>query len=69
MITTNTTTNTTTTRTSTKTGPSTELGSKLVCLTRPLKTPTIARVWDDLAAQARELNWSHEDYLIAVLKR
>jgi DNA replication protein DnaC len=66
----NTTTATTTTaRTSTKTGPSTELGSKLAYLTRALKTPTIARVWDDLAAQARELNWSHEEYLTAVLER
>ena len=32
-----------------------ELGSKLAYLTRALKTPTIARVWDDLAAQARDL--------------
>src|SRR3954463_6246766 len=64
-----TTANTTTARTSTKTGPSTELGSKLAYLTRALKTPTIARVWDDLAAQARELNWSHEEYLTAVLER
>jgi DNA replication protein DnaC len=31
-----------------------------------LKTPTIGRVWDDLAAQARDLNWSHEEYLTAV---
>src|SRR3954452_19587625 len=45
------------------------LGSKLAYLTRALKTPTIARVWDDLAAQARELNWSHEEYLTAVLER
>jgi DNA replication protein DnaC len=70
MTTANTTTaNTTTAPTSTKTGPSTELGSKLAYLTRALKTPTIARVWDDLAAQARELNWSHEEYLTAVLER
>src|SRR3954467_14341485 len=66
----NTTTATTTTAsTSTKTGQSTELGSKLAYLTRALKTPLIARVWDDLAAQARELNWSHEEYLTAVLER
>jgi DNA replication protein DnaC len=69
-----TTANTTTARTSTaptsiKTGPSTELGAKLAYLTRALKTPTIARVWDDLATQARELNWSHEEYLTAVLER
>src|SRR5690349_3006355 len=46
-----------------------ELGSKLAYLTRALKTPTIARVWEDLAAQARDLNWSHEEYLTAVLER
>ena len=70
MTTANTTTaNTTTARTSIKTGPSTELGSKLAYLTRALKTPTIARVWDDLAAQARDLNWSHAEYLTAVLER
>jgi DNA replication protein DnaC len=34
-----------------------------------LKTPTIGRVWDDLAAQARDLNWSHGKYLTAVLER
>src|SRR3954471_15082461 len=68
-IATTTTARTSTARTSTKTGPSTELGSKLAYLTRALKTPTIARVWDDLAAQARELNWSHEEYLTAVLER
>jgi DNA replication protein DnaC len=47
----------------------TELGSKLAYLTRALKTPTIARVWEDLAAQARDRNWSHEEYLTAVLER
>jgi DNA replication protein DnaC len=47
----------------------TELGSKLAYLTRALKTPTIARVWEDLAVQARDRNWSHEEYLTAVLER
>jgi DNA replication protein DnaC len=47
----------------------TELGSKLAYLTRALKTPTITRVWEDLAVQARDLNWSHEEYLTAVLER
>ncbi len=42
--------------TTTKTTTTTELGSKLAYLTRALKTPTIARVWDDLAAQARNLS-------------
>ena len=60
---------TTTTKMTTTTAASTELGSKLAYLTRALKTPTIARVWEDLAAQARDLNWSHEEYLTAVLER
>jgi DNA replication protein DnaC len=60
---------TTTTKTTTTTATSTGLGSKLAYLTRALKTPTIARVWEDLAAQARDLNWSHEEYLTAVLER
>lgn len=47
----------------------TELGSKLAYLTRALKTPTITRVWEDLAVQARDLNWSHDEYLTAVLER
>ena len=55
--------------TTTTSATNTELGSKLAYLTRALKTPTIARVWEDLAAQARDLNWSHEEYLTAVLER
>ena len=55
-----TTANTTTARTSIKTGPSTELRLKLAYLTRAWNKPTVARVWDNLAAQARELNWSHK---------
>ena len=46
-----------------------QLGSRLAWLTRALKTPTIARVWQDLADQARDLAWSHEEYLAAVLER
>jgi len=46
-----------------------ELSSKLAYLTRVLKTPTSGRVWEDLAAQARDANWSHEEYLTAVLER
>ena len=45
------------------------LDSKIAYLTRVLKTPTIGRVWQDLAATAREVNWSHEEYLSAVLER
>src|SRR3954449_7752352 len=55
--------------TTTTTTTTTELGAKLAYLTRALKTPTIARVWEDLAAQARDRNWSHEEYLTAVLER
>src|SRR5437763_7262718 len=50
-------------------GLGSNLGSKLAYLTRALKTPTIGRVWEDLAAQARDANWSHEEYLTAVLER
>ena len=45
------------------------LTSKLAYLARVLKTPTIGRVWEDLADQARDANWSHEEYLTAVLER
>src|SRR3954452_9160535 len=46
-----------------------QLDSKLAYLTRVLKTPTIGRVWEDLADAARDANWSHEEYLTAVLER
>ena len=45
------------------------LASKLAYLTRVLKTPTIGRTWETLADQARADNWSHEEYLAAVLER
>jgi len=45
------------------------LETKIAYLTRVLKTPTIGRVWEDLATTAREANWSHEEYLTAVLER
>src|SRR3954470_9688625 len=67
-----TTTTTKTTATTTNAisdGLGSSLGSKLAYLTRVLKTPTIGRVWEDLAAQARDANWSHEEYLTAVLER
>ncbi len=38
-------------------------------LTRALKTPTIGAFWEELAAQARDENWSHEEYLAALLQR
>jgi DNA replication protein DnaC len=41
----------------------------LAYLTRVLKTPTIGRCWEELADQARDDNWSHEEHLAAVLQR
>lgn len=38
-------------------------------LTRVLKTPTIGAFWEGLAEQARDENWSHEEYLAALLQR
>ena len=46
-----------------------ELTSTMAYLTRVLKTPTIGRCWEELAVQAREAGWSHEDYLATVLQR
>ena len=46
-----------------------QISSKIAYLTRALKTPTIGRVWEDLGGMAREENWSHEEYLAAVLER
>jgi DNA replication protein DnaC len=45
------------------------LPSMIAYLTRALKTPTIAAFWEELAAQARDENWSHEEYLAALLQR
>jgi DNA replication protein DnaC len=56
------------TSTSTRT-QSDPLASKIAYLTRVLKTPTIGRAWENLAAAARDGNWSHEEYLAAVLER
>jgi DNA replication protein DnaC len=46
-----------------------ELSSRLDYLTRVLNTPTIARTWETLSESARDGNWSHEEYLAAVLER
>src|SRR5689334_20353794 len=43
--------------------------SMIAYLTRVLKTPTIGAFWEELAAQARDENWSHEEYLAALLQR
>lgn len=45
------------------------LPSQLAYLTRVLKTPTIGQYWEPLADQARDENWSHEEYLAALLQR
>jgi DNA replication protein DnaC len=52
-----------------RTTPADGLHSQLAYLTRVLKTPTIGRCWAALADQARDENWSHEEYLAAVLQR
>ena len=50
--------------------PSSEkIGSTLAHLAKALKTPTIARVWEQLGATARDQGWTHEQYLAAVLQR
>ena len=43
--------------------------SMIAYLTRVLKTPTIGAIWEELAEQARDENWSHEEYLAALLQR
>ena len=35
----------------------------LAFLTRVLKMPTIAKTWSEIADQAHDLGWSHEQYL------
>ena len=45
------------------------LPSLLAYLTRVLKTPTIGRCREELAEQARDENWSHAEYLAALLQR
>src|SRR5919199_2169779 len=53
----------------TKPKPPDGVASMMAYLTRVLKTPTIGAYWEDLAAQARDENWSHEEYLAALLQR
>jgi len=49
--------------------PAEKTGSRIAWAARVLKTPTIARVWQQLADTARERHWSREEYLLAVLER
>jgi DNA replication protein DnaC len=46
-----------------------KISNRITYLTRALKMPTIGRTWEDIAGQARDLSWSHEEYLAAVLER
>lgn len=52
-----------------RTQPAEGIPSLLHYLTRVLKTPTIGHCWEELAEHARDENWSHEEYLAAVLQR
>lgn len=47
----------------------TRIESTIGHLVKALKTPTIGRVYADLATTARTEGWSHEEYLAAVLDR
>lgn len=46
-----------------------DITATMVYLARALKTPTIGKVWAQIAEQARTDGWSHEEYLAAVLSR
>lgn len=50
-------------------GAGNETAATLAYLTRALKVPTIARIWEQLADTARQEAWTHEEYLAAVLAR
>ncbi|KIF72825.1 ATPase AAA [Streptomyces sp. 150FB] len=54
---------------SSTTGPKDGMPSMLAYLTRVLKMPTVGAFWEELAEQARDQNWSHEEYLAALLQR
>ncbi len=57
------------TTTAASTATAEKISSQIAYLARALKMPTIGRTWEDIAAQARDLGWSHEEYLAAVLQR
>ena len=54
---------------SSATGPKDGMPSMLAYLTRVLKMPTIGAFWEELADQARDQNWSHEEYLAALQRQ
>ncbi|MFZ3492245.1 IS21-like element helper ATPase IstB [Streptomyces sp. 5.8] len=49
--------------------PKDGMPSMIAYLTRVLKMPTVGAFWEELADQARDQNWSHEEYLAALLQR
>ena len=46
-----------------------EVSKQIIYLASALKAPRIAEAAERLGIQARDANWSHEDYLAAVLER
>ncbi|TBT85891.1 hypothetical protein ET989_05395 [Propioniciclava sinopodophylli] len=46
-----------------------DLAGEVTFLARELKTPVIAETFATLGDQARDAGWSHEEYLVAVLRR
>ena len=50
-------------------GTSDDTGKQLRYLAAALKAPRITEAFGRLADQARDANWTHEDYLAAVLER
>ena len=49
--------------------PPENTAAQIAYLSTALKTPTIGRVWEELADLAREQGWTHQEYLAAVLAR
>lgn len=49
--------------------PGEKITAQIAYLSRALKLSTVGRVWDEIAGHARDENWSHEEYLQAVLQR
>lgn len=56
-------------KTATSAASSEQVASRLAYLARAMKTPTIGRVWEEISDRARDENWSHEEYLAAVMER
>ena len=46
-----------------------DVAKEIIYATRELKTPVVREVFNQLADQARDEGWSHEEYLSAVLAR